>query len=175
MKLCGQGDPKKAGKEIEKKIYYFDNFKNIKVNSNGYWLRAFEEYGDVRMFDINRMKNRLTGFFEKARVKKDMLSFAPDCIHFGGSAKTPRKMPPDFVKWARETFSEARITFFYGYRRYNIEEYYNSIEKHVDAFFMTNMSFVKDSRYNFLVCPVPAELEKAMESCKGKQSGFHRK
>lgn len=150
---------------MKKKIYYFDNFKNIKVNSNGYWLRAFEEYGDVRMFDINRMKNRLTGFFEKARVKKDMLSFAPDCIHFGGSAKTPRKMPPDFVKWARETFPEARITFFYG-DGYNIEEYYNSIENHVDAFFMTNMSFVKDSRYNFLVCPVPAELERQWNPVK---------
>lgn len=131
----------------------------MKVNSNGYWLRAFEEYGEVRIFDINRMKSRLTGFVEKARIRKEMLEFKPDHVHFGGSAKTPRKMPPEFVRWVRKSFPSARITFFYG-DGYNIEKYYDSIEENVDAFFMTNTSFVKDPRYNFLICPVPAELER---------------
>lgn len=142
-----------------KRICYFDNFRNITVNSNGYWLKAFEQHGKVLAFDINRMKNRLTGFIEKNRIRKEMLAFSPDHIHFGGSAKTPRKMPPEFVRWVRKTFPGARITFFYG-DGYNIEQYYNSIEDNVDAFFMTNTSFIKDSRYNFLVCPVPSELER---------------
>lgn len=69
-----------------------------------------------------------------------MLSFAPDCIHFGGSAKTPRKMPPDFVKWAKETFPEARITFMAT--DIISERILQQHKNHVDTFFMTNMSFL---------------------------------
>lgn len=145
--------------KMNKKICYFDNLKNIKVNSTGYWLNAFEKYGEVVAFDITKMRSRLFSWIEKMKIKKEMRLFSPDHIHFGGSAKSNKKMPVKFVQWVRSEFPKAKITFFFG-DGYNNDEYFKKLEDYVDAFFMTNTSFLKNHKYRYMICPVPACMER---------------
>jgi hypothetical protein len=145
--------------KMSKKICYFDNLKNIKVNSNGYWLGAFELYGEVVAFDITRMRSRIFSWIEKMKIKKEMRDFSPDHIHFGGSAKNNKKMPVSFVKWVRAEFPKAKITYFFG-DGYNNDAYFKQVEAYADAFFMTNTSFLKNRKYRYMICPVPACMER---------------
>lgn len=132
------------------RLCYFDNFTGN--NSNGYWFRSFSKLGEAIKFDIVPINRNRTWMSVPKRVRE----FEPTHIHCGGSVKHGSLVPVGFIRWARQTFPGARITYFFG-DGYNKMAYYRMLEPYVDNVFMSNSEWCDGNKYLYMPCPAPEE------------------
>lgn len=133
-----------------RRICYFDNLTHR--NSNHYWLAAFQKMGEVQTHDVYQIVRNRTW----CSVPKKVKEFHPTHIHFGGSVKHGSIVSVGFVRWLREQFPGARVTYFFG-DGYNKMAYYYLVEPYVDNVYMSNSEWTNGEKFQYMPCPAPAE------------------
>jgi spore maturation protein CgeB/predicted SAM-dependent methyltransferase len=132
-----------------RKIMYIDVFR--KKNSNPFWLKAFQKYGEVQPFDIRDDLNTLA---------PRIASFRPDHIHLGGSVKKGI-IRPKFLAQIKVN-SVCTISAFYGDARYST--YHHDLGWVADHVYMSNKTHIEQNRslglanFHYLPCPTDPEV-----------------
>lgn len=139
------------------KIFYIDLFR--KVNSNPYWLKAFQRLGETRAFDIREDIRNLDPLLRGS---------APDHVHLGGSVKKGLIRPETLARVKADT--GCTITAFYGDARYS--PYHCRLAPVVDAIYINNKTHLKKNRalgytnFHYLPCPTDPEVFRPIEGRK---------
>ncbi|MBW2066505.1 MAG: glycosyltransferase [Deltaproteobacteria bacterium] len=143
---------------VEKpRIFHIDLFR--RVNSNPYWLKAFQRHGDTRAFDIRGDIHRLEPILK---------AFMPDHIHLGGSVKNGIIDPGMLADVKAE--SGCTISVFYGDARYSA--YHCELAEVVDAVYINNKTHVRKNKelgydnFHYLPCPTDPEVFRPIQGPK---------
>ncbi|MBW1996575.1 MAG: glycosyltransferase [Deltaproteobacteria bacterium] len=135
---------------VEKpRIFYIDLFR--RVNSNPYWLKAFQKLGDTQAFDIRG---------DLSRLEPMLRAYGPDHVHLGGSVKKGI-IDPDILAGVKAECG-CSISVFYGDARYS--SYHCELAEVVDAVYINNKTHVRKNRelgyqnFHYLPCPTDPEV-----------------
>jgi spore maturation protein CgeB/predicted SAM-dependent methyltransferase len=149
--------PGKDGSRQGKKITYIDLFR--KENSNPFWLKTLQKYGEVQPFDIRD---------DLATLAPRIASFRPDHIHLGGSVKKGIIRPKFLAKVKVD--SGCTISAFYGDGRYST--YHYDLGWVVDHIYTSNKTHIEQNRslglanFHYLPCPTDPEIFRPMKGVK---------
>lgn len=132
-----------------KRIFYIDYFSPR--NSNFYWLKAFQEFGPVKAFDIIRDNREL--------LKKRITDFKPVHIHLGGSVKD-NMVPTQFLSDVKRELN-CTISAFYGDGWYS--PYHCELAGVADYIYTSDKTQIKINEekgyHNFRYMPCPTNPE----------------
>lgn len=131
---------------MKRKIVYLDTF--CSEHSGRFWLKAFEEHGEVWTFDVGGLKN-------PSMVVDEIVSLAPDHIHFGGSTQSEKTFKLTDIERLKKI--GATVTFFYGDGYYRWP-YFSQLAGIVDRIFVTNRNLCQKPNIYYTLCPAPKEM-----------------
>ena len=140
-----------------RRIFYIDYFSLD--NSNLYWLKAFQEFGKVKTFDIVRDDREL--------LRERIMNFEPSHIHLGGSVKN-NMAPPQLLSDAKAELP-CTISVFYGDCLYS--PYHSELAKVVDYIYISNKTHIKINEerelknFKYMPCPTDPDIFSHQE-CK---------
>jgi spore maturation protein CgeB/predicted SAM-dependent methyltransferase len=150
--------PSRKGAAVQRrKIMYIDLFRE--ENSNPFWLKAFQKYGEVQPFDIREDLNTLAS---------SITSFRPNHIHLGGSVKNGI-VHPKFLAKVKATVG-CTISAFYGDARYST--YHYDLGRAADHVYISNKTHIDQNRslglanFHYLPCPTDPEVFRPVEGEK---------
>lgn len=141
-----------------KRIFYIDYFSP--TNSNYYWLRAFQRFGKVEMFDIVKEKQAL--------LRERIMKFKPVHIHLGGSVKD-YIVSPQFLSDIKKGLG-CSISVFYGDSIYSF--YHYELAKVVNYIYISNKTHIKKNEkkglknFKYMPCPTDPYIFKHYKSSK---------
>lgn len=133
-----------------RRIFYIDYFST--ENSNFYWLKAFQEFGKVKTFDIVRDDREL--------LREGIMNFEPDHIHLGASVKNSM-VPPQLLPHIKKELN-CTISVFYGDSPYS--PYHSELAKVVDCIYVSNKTHIKTNAqrglksFKYMPCPTDPDI-----------------
>ncbi|MCK4352474.1 glycosyltransferase [candidate division WOR-3 bacterium] len=132
------------------KIFYIDDF--APEHSNFYWLKNFQKFGEVKIFDIRQQNQEL--------IAKKVMSFEPEHIHLGGSVKNNMVSSQLLYKFKQKL--NCTISAFYGDASYSV--YHSRLAEVVDYIYVSNKTHIKlnkkkgHSNFEYMPCPTDPDI-----------------
>jgi hypothetical protein len=140
------------------KIYYLDTF--CPEHSGRFWLQAFRQHGEVQIQDVCEVH-------DTSSVLRQIIAFAPDIIHFGGSTQSEKTFTINDIYILKQK-TQAKVTFFYGDAYYRVP-FYAKIADIVDEIYVTNYNMCDNPKIHYTLCPAPQEFSTQCSNNEAKE------